>query len=375
MNPRLSLTIGRIAGIPVRIHISWLLAAIYLTALFAGQFAGMARAADVADARLLLPPWAWGSLLMLGLFACVLLHEFGHVLVARRGGVEVRSVTLMMLGGVSEIGDVERPRLELVMAAAGPLVSLALALAFFLGFRTVGRATPDLRFGLYYLAQINLVLGVFNLLPAFPMDGGRVLRSALTRSLGIVRATKIAAAVGKVFGVFMLLVGIAGGNLWMLLIGGFLLVGGDAESRATEMKVGLRGVHVGDLFVRRLATVGSEATLREAAQALLRERADACIVSDGVGAPVGLLTTGMVAAVPVRRRAETMVASVMAAPSSLDVGDELAGALRTLGELRLDAIPVCEGNRFVGTLSREDVARGLQLSANGAAPSEAPVPR
>ena len=373
MNPRNSITIGHVAGIPVRIHFTWLFAAIYLAVVFARQFAGLARAADVADAELL-PPWAWGILLMLGLFAGVLLHEFGHVFVARRGGIKVRSVTLMMLGGVSEIGAVERPRLEWVMAAAGPAVSLLLALVLYLGYRAIGHASPDLKFGLFYLAQINLVIGVFNLLPAFPMDGGRVLRSALVPHFGAVRATRIAAGVGKAFGVLLVLVGILGGNLWLLFIGVFLLVGGDAESRATEATAALRGLLVSDLFVRRVATIDRAATVADAAAVLLDERADACIVTDGEQA-AGLITRARVAAIPVRRRPEIALASVMVPLRSVEAGDDLAAAMRSLDDLGLDAIPVREGARFVGSLGREDIVRGLQLRGLGTAPGDAPLGR
>src|SRR5579859_1913535 len=127
MNTREAWTLFRVGGVPVRIHFTWLFVAAYMTILLAGQFSSLARAAGVHDPSRMLAPWAWGLLLTLALFACVLLHELAHVAVARRGGARIRAVTLMMLGGVSEIGDVERPRLERRMAAAGPLLSLALA--------------------------------------------------------------------------------------------------------------------------------------------------------------------------------------------------------------------------------------------------------
>jgi Zn-dependent protease len=244
MSARDAWTLFRVGGVPVRIHFTWLFIAAYLWLVFAGQFARLAQAADVSDAQMLWPPVVWGILLTIALFACVLLHELAHVRVARRGGARVRSVTLMMLGGVSEIGEVEDPRLERRMAAAGPLFSIFLAAVVWAIFRLSRGGPPDVRFGLFYLAQMNLVLGVFNLVPAFPLDGGRVLRSLLVPRLGRVRATRVAATVGKVLAAGMVVLAILGGSWWLVLIALFIFLGGEAESRALQTRAALRGLRV-----------------------------------------------------------------------------------------------------------------------------------
>lgn len=372
MSSRDAWTLFRVGGVPVRIHFTWLFVAAYLTLLFTGQFWRLARAADIADVNVLLPPWAWGVLLTLLLFACVLLHELAHVAVARRGGARVRSVTLMMLGGISEIADVERPELERRMSLAGPALSLLLALLFYGVFRaSLHGSAPDLQFGLFYLAQVNLIIGFFNLLPAFPMDGGRVLRSLLVGRFGRLRATQIAATVGKVIAVGLAIVGILGGGWWIVLIALFIFLGGEAEYRAVQTLAALRGLRVADLYSREAPVVDAGATAAQAAGAMLASRSDLCFVVAGER-PIGVVTAAAIAAVPVRTRASVPVANLMHEPAAVRLDDDLPSVLKLLAERRLPAAAVVDGDRWVGALSREDIARGLQLrdlAPAGAAPA------
>jgi Zn-dependent protease/CBS domain-containing protein len=360
MSARDSWTLFRVAEIPVRIHFSWIFVAIYLSILFASQFFALARAAEVPEVTLLLPPWLWGVLLTLALFACVLLHELAHVLVARRGGARVRSITLMMLGGVSEIGEVDQPRLELRMAAAGPLASLVLALLFYGLFRAAHGGPPDVRFGFYYLAQVNLVIGAFNLLPAFPMDGGRVFRSLLVRKFGRLRATQVAASAGKLVAVGLVVLGLLGGGWWLALIGVFIFMGGEAERSALQARAALRGLRVADFYSRRLATVPAGATAAEAAQAMLTARSDVCFVLSGER-PIGMVSSRPLARTPVRERAALPVTAIMQPAPLVALDDDLPAVVKRLDEERLDGAAVLADGQLVGTLSREDIARGLQL--------------
>jgi Zn-dependent protease/predicted transcriptional regulator len=360
MGARDAWTLFRVSGIPVRIHFTWIFVAAYLAFLFTREFSALARAAHIQDANVLLAPWVWGVLLTLALFACVLLHELAHIAVARRGGAQVRAVTLMMLGGVSEIGEVDRPRLERRMAAAGPASSLVLAALFYGLFRLSGHAPPDVQFGLFYLAQVNLILGVFNLLPAFPMDGGRIFRSLLVKRFGRLRATQIAATVGKVLAVGLVVVGLFGGGWWLALIGLFIFIGGDAEYRALQGRAALRGLRVADLFSRTLVTVDKSASTADAAARMIEARSGVCVVLDE-GRPVGMLTASTLARIPVRQRAAVAVTSLMQRPLLVTSDQELPSVLKMLDEERLEAAVVVEHDQLAGTLSLDDIARGLQL--------------
>jgi Zn-dependent protease len=248
---RQSLSLGRIFGIDVRVHATWLLAFAFVTwGLASGYF------------RFMLPPQQglglpllFGAISALLLFASVLIHEFSHSLVAQARGMRVRDITLFIFGGVSNLGgEVRSARDEFFIAAVGPLTSFALAALFWAIGHSLNSASPvDLLFGsvralrsvtpavaiVNYLAAVNLLLGAFNLLPAFPMDGGRVFRSVvwgITRRYG--RSTAIAATIGQVFGVGMIVLGIVRivfgdlfGGMWSILIGWFLVQSAGAARR------------------------------------------------------------------------------------------------------------------------------------------------
>jgi Zn-dependent protease/CBS domain-containing protein len=355
-----SFTVFRVGRVPIRIHITWLLVAAYLWYLFAAQFGQLARAAEVGETKLLLPAWLWGIVLTLAFFSCVVLHELAHVAVALRGGAKVRAITLMMLGGVSEVSEVRRPRLERWMAAAGPAASLLLGGLFWLLYLASRHGPADVRFGLFYLAQLNFVIGVFNLLPAFPMDGGRILRSLLEPSYGRVRATQIAATVGKLFAVALAIFGVLGGGLWLVLIGMFVFFAGDAESRAVTAKASLRGLHVRDFYQRRLAAVPRDATLADAAHAMIAERTNTCVIADG-GVPVGMVGARAVRRLPVRERALHRVNEVSQPVRTVTVDDDLGHALGLLEEERVDAVLVADGGHPVGTLGLDDILRAIEL--------------
>src|SRR5262249_27649528 len=160
----------------------------YVAFITAYQFRRLANALELDPRALGAPPFVWGILLAVGLFVSILLHELAHVAVARRSGAVVHAITLLMLGGVTEIRREGRPEREALMALAGPLASFAIALVSYL-FRRFVPLPPGIAIALTVFAGTNLVLGVFNLLPAFPMDGGRVLRGLLVRPLGWRRAT------------------------------------------------------------------------------------------------------------------------------------------------------------------------------------------
>jgi Zn-dependent protease len=224
-------TILRIRGIPVRLHPSLLVFLPYLAFVATRQLDSVARLLGVPREAFRLPPFAWGVLLAVGLFVAVLAHELCHSLVAIRSGARVHSITLMMLGGVSFIDGRLSPGREAWMAFAGPLASFAIAAASYAVFRLVP-LPAEARAALFAFALTNAVIGAFNLAPAFPMDGGRIVRGLLARWIGLARATLFATRLGKVMAVAIALYALWSLNLILLLIAWFVYVGARGEERA-----------------------------------------------------------------------------------------------------------------------------------------------
>ncbi|MBI4598434.1 MAG: site-2 protease family protein [Candidatus Omnitrophica bacterium] len=220
----------RIFGIPLRVSASWFLVVAYLMWSLATGYFPVAYPRWSAAAH-----WALGSLAALLLFACIVIHELAHSLTAKRYGVPVASVTLFMFGGVSQLaGRPRRPFAELIIALAGPLMSVALAAACVVAGRSLRLAAPGFDVGsalLQYLALINIGLAIFNMLPAFPLDGGRVVRALLWGLTNDpVRATRMASWLGALFGLGLLVLGIwvavaqhrLSAGVWYILLGWFL---------------------------------------------------------------------------------------------------------------------------------------------------------
>ncbi len=287
-----TMTLFRVRGIPVRAHWSLLLALAYIAVAFSGNVAKMAHLANVPVERLSLPALLWGAIVAVGLFASVLLHELAHSLVAVRAGGRVREITLMIVGGVSKMEKMP-PSLsqEGWMALVGPLASLAISGVLWLGPAFVPNAGEwaDLRLGLFYLASLNLTLALFNLLPAFPMDGGRVFRALLGRRLGRARATQIAAGVGKLMAVLFGVLGIVGGNVLLIIIAFFLFGGANAEASAEEVHALLGDLKVREVMTPRPLMVRLDLPLSEVGAELREAGRQEAIVLDERNAPLGVL--------------------------------------------------------------------------------------
>ena len=288
-----SLTLFRVRGVPIRAHWTLLLILPYLALVLSLQFPWVAQLAGVEGERLGLPPFLWGAILAAALFASVTLHELAHTFVALRYGGRVQSITLMIMGGVSQIVRMPRGAYhEAIMAIAGPATSLALGGVLYAGFAVSGDMPVDLQMGLFYLAAMNLTLGVFNLLPAFPMDGGRILRALLAASIGRERATAIAANVGKAFAVGFGLLGLMGPNFLLLLVAAFIYSGAQAEAAAERMRSSLTGLHVNDLMPARLAPVpaiAGTASLQDALDRMRELDRLELLVLDALGHPIAVI--------------------------------------------------------------------------------------
>lgn len=362
MNTRQGFQIGTIRGIPIRIHYTFLLVLPFLAYGFGQNFVGAARLAGVPADRLSGPPWLWGLLVALALFASVLVHELAHSLYALSHGGKVRSITLLMIGGISELTEPpRRPAEEAWMALAGPATSLAIGVVFLaLFWASKGFGGFDARFALFYLAELNLFLGAFNLLPAFPMDGGRILRGLLARARGPVRATQIAAEVGKAFAVLFAIWGFFTGQYLLILIAFFVYVGAQGEQHAVLARAVLGELRVRELMAPLSAAVASADNVFDVGERMLREKRLSFPVTEG-GRVLGAVTYETVERVPLELRRQTPASAAMIPAATVGPADRVSEVLRLFAERRTTSLAVVDGDRLVGTLSQVDVARGLRL--------------
>jgi Zn-dependent protease len=222
------LTLLRVRGIPVRVHLSLLLFLPYLAFVATRQYRWLAGVLGVGPEELRVPAWAWGGVLAVGTFVAVLAHELAHCWVALANGARVRSISLMMLGGVSTVEGELPPAKEAWMAFAGPLASLVIAAACFAAHRLLP-LPADVAVAAFAGGVTNAFLGAFNLLPAFPMDGGRVVRGLLATRLGVARATIFAARLGQGMAALFAAWAILTYNPLLVLVAWFVWAGASAE--------------------------------------------------------------------------------------------------------------------------------------------------
>ncbi len=354
--------IGSIGGIPIRIHVTFLIILPFLALGFARVYREAARAAEVPTEQLGGSPLLWGFVVALALFLCVLVHELAHSLYAMKEGGRVRDITLLLIGGVSQITEPPRtPRAEAVMALVGPLTSLVLGGVCYLLYRAAASGAHfNLQFALFQLVYLNVVLGLFNLIPAFPMDGGRVLRGVLASRFGLLPATRVAAGAGKVFAIAFAILGFLTANILLMVVAFFVYVGAESESRAVLVKAVLGHIRVRDLVRSRPEPVDPSASVFDVGERMIRERRTGFPVARGEEV-LGVIGLEDVQRVPPTERARLLVADALQRVAPVDASDEAAQALRAFAGARTQLIPVLEGGRLYGVLSQADVARGLQL--------------
>ena len=282
-------------GIPVLLDVTFLIILPVFALSIAGRVDYWAQQVGVADHPSLHAPWVpylLGFVTAVGLFASVLVHELGHCVVARLYGVKVRSITLWLLGGMAQFDDMPRQRgAEAVMAIAGPLVSVAVGLLCRLALHALPDSAVRASFVLTYLATMNVALAVFNMIPALPLDGGRVLRSLLALRMPHLRATQAAAAVSKFLAIAL---GLAGlflfRDVMLVLVAFFIYMAATSELRSGLVTELLDGVRVGDLMSRAPAPVPADLTAAELAQAMVREHRQGFPVADATGRVVGMVS-------------------------------------------------------------------------------------
>ncbi len=365
---RPSLRIGRIAGIDIGVHSSWLLAFFLIAwslavGIFPSSYRGWSQAAY----------WLAGILAALLLFVSVLLHELAHSLVAKARGMSVSSITLFIFGGVSNLGsEPGKPLTEFAMAVVGPLTSLVLGVIFWGLTLALGASNSLSAAIITYLAQINILLALFNLIPGFPLDGGRVLRSIIWGATGsLKRATNIATMVGQLFGwgfiglgLYQVFAGNIVGGLWIAFIGWLLSNAAESSRRELSMREYLQGVKVKDVMDPSPECVSPEASVASVVQGVFYQRGYRAAPVCDAERVVGIITISDVKKLAYEEWAATPISSIMTREPlySVKAGDDLSSALKLLAEHGLHQLLVLDGVRLIGLLNRAHVIRYLQLN-------------
>ncbi|MFO0908713.1 MAG: site-2 protease family protein [Isosphaeraceae bacterium] len=358
--------IGKVAGIPIYMHWTFL---ILIAWVIMGE---VARGSDLAQTTA-------GVLFALALFGCVVLHELGHALAARRFGIPTLDITLLPIGGLARMQRIpEKPAQELVVAIAGPLVNVAIAGALLLaGVRlpVVTSQQTGLELPGFWtrLLLVNMVLVLFNLLPAFPMDGGRVLRALLAMRMNYARATRLAASVGQFVAIGFALLGLSIPNPFLLLISLFVWTGAEAEASQVEERAVLQGVPVRDAMLTDFQTLGPDDTLGHAADLLLAgSQHDFPVLADGRFA--GLLSrSDLLAGLAQGGRDARVSLFARTDLATADAGGDLVPALAILRESGGSCLAVVEQGRPVGLLTVENVAEYLMVRTALRAPEPTPT--
>jgi Zn-dependent protease len=363
---RHNIPLGRILGIPIGLDYSWFVIFALLTWMLGGSY----YPAEFKDWPPLLY-WVLGAVTAIMLFVSVLLHELGHSVVALRYGISVRSITLFLFGGVAQIGsDPTSATAEFRIAIAGPLVSLALAVLFYTVQPLVAGMEPLLGLA-KYLAYINLALVVFNLIPGYPLDGGRVFRAIVWAITGNMRrATLLAANVGRFFafvfiftGVWQIFSGNFGGGLWIAFIGWFLDNAASGLVHQVMFQGLLAGHRVSQAMSTRCATVPANLSLQQVVDEHILGSGQRCLLVNRGDDTVGLMTLHRIKEVP-RPEWATMSAAEVMLPwdelKRIDPDTGLWAALEKMDRDGVNQLPVTQDHHVIGMLSREDVITFLR---------------
>jgi Zn-dependent protease/CBS domain-containing protein len=375
------LKIGTVLGIPVRLNWTFLIVLPLFAYLIGSQIGDIvevmngALGAGIDPAALAggLTPWALGLSAAVGLFVGVLLHEFGHSIVAMRYGYEIESITLWLLGGLASFTEFpEDWKHEFWIAIAGPVVSVVVGVVCYAVFVVAPGGANAVLFVFGYLALLNVVLAVFNMLPAFPMDGGRVLRALLARNQPHAQATQRAAAVGKAFAFVMGLIGLFNFQLLLIVLAFFIYIAASGEAQQTTLKAAFEDVTVGDVMTGRenLHTVTEDTSVGELMSRMFEERHTGYPVLHGDDL-VGMVTLEDARSVREVERDAYTVGDVMAT-NVVAVGPETDAmtALQTMQENGVGRLPVVDRQeRLVGLISRSDLMTAFNIIQTGGTPS------
>ena len=363
-----SLKLFRIFGITVGIHYTWIFAIIFFSwtlamVYFPSYYPGWSTAVY----------WITGIIGALLIFVSVLLHEMAHSLVANARGIPVHSITLFLLGGASNMEEEpQKPAAEFSMAIVGPVTSLILAVIFWGFARLPADTTGPLVAMLSYMALINMYLGIFNLLPGFPLDGGRVLRSIIWGYTGnLTRATDIAGLVGQIFGwifiglgIFLMISVSFLSGLWIAFIGWFLNSSADASRKEITLRERLSHFKVRELMNPAVSTISPETTVDELVGEIFRKQQGRAVPVCKDDKLVGIATITDVKKIPQDKWAETPVSRIMTAEPLYTVtpDDNLNVALVMIAKNDINQVLINDNGKCGGLLSRADIIRLIQMN-------------
>jgi Zn-dependent protease len=351
-----SLKLGKLLGIDIYLHFTFLLLLAFL------GFSYWQATQNVAATL-------QGVAFIVALFGCVVLHELGHALMARRYGIKTRDITLLPIGGIARLEQMpEKPMQELWVALAGPAVNVAIAAVLFVGLAATGGLTSlegiSVTGGSFWqrLMGLNIFLVAFNLLPAFPMDGGRVLRALLFTRLGRRRATAIAANVGQGMAILLGIVGFLRDPV-LIFIAIFVYLGAQAEAGSVEMQSALEGLRVRDAMMTRFRTLAAQDPLAKAVQELLAgSQQDFPVLENDQ--PVGILRRNDLVKALAEGRREALVAEAMCRDcATVDEAAPLKPAVESMHARQCAAVPVVAGGRLVGLLTLENISEMIMVNA------------
>jgi len=356
--------LGCILGIPIYLHTSWFLIFLLITLSLATQFTSEHPGWTARQ------HWTLGIVTSLLFFASVLFHEMSHSVVARHYKINVKAITLFVFGGLSQIEhDAPNAQQEFNIAIAGPLSSFVLAGCFWLIWRYV-HGSEMVTAAAKWLALTNVVLGVFNLVPGFPLDGGRVLRGIAWGITGnFTRATQIASAAGRFFAYLMIMYGVWlalhgnwVGGLWMAFIGWFLLEAARESFAQVAIKDTLGDVRAEDIMARDIPTVTRDMSIDEYIHEVLRT-GRRCHIVTGAATPVGLITLQSAKSVPRHEWANTSIQAVMVPMDKVQMAAPEEPALNILQRMQtadINQMPIIADHHIVGMIGRDAILRVMQ---------------
>lgn len=352
-----SLEIATVKGIPIRIHWSFLLILGYVA------YINYAMSSDVQQV-------GWALLFILSLFLCVTLHELGHALAAMRYGIHTKSITLYPIGGVAMLERMpEKPHQELVVALAGPLVNVVIAAVLITGLALspevyrldeLAIAINSHNF-LLNLAFVNVFLALFNLLPAFPMDGGRVLRAVLSALIPRVQATRIAMIVGQMMAILFVLWGFKA-NPFLIFIGLFIFFGAAQEYQMVRHSHFMVNLRVADAMMQHFTLLRPEHTLQDVVDIILNGQEKEFVVVDEWGVPRSTITRDLLVKALAQHDRQTPLSACNCSPVIIFKPDaDLNEAFRKMQSEGVSIAPVMQEGRIVGVINAENIMEAILL--------------